>query len=200
MIRILLVVDVVLMRTALAAALSGEADMTVVGDVGLVDGVVESARRVRPDVVVIDLDPAGPGEALARALTDHVPECSVIALAATVTRTMLRRALESPVRGVVSRSSRFERLVDAIRRVADGGRAIDPATAVAAVMRADDPFTPREREVLRLAAEGQRVSDIAEALRLSPGTVRNYLSAIAHKTGARSRVEAIRTAERSGWL
>jgi len=166
--------------------------------VGGGDGVIESARAVRPDVAVVDLDASSGADV--GDLVAHVPECPVIALAATVTRAMLRRALESRVRGVVSKDSRFDRLVEAIRRVADGGRAIDPVTAVAAVLRTDDPFTPRERDVLRLAAEGLRVSDIAGRLHLRPGTVRNYLSAIVHKTGARSRMEAIRMAERSGWL
>jgi two-component system response regulator DesR len=198
MIRIMLVVDAVLTRTALAAALSGQTDMAVVAEVGGGGGVIESARAVRPDVAVVDLDSSSAHDV--EDLVSHVPECSVIALAATVTRTMLRRALESRVRGVVSKDSRFDRLVEAIRRVADGGRAIDPMTAVAAVLRTDDPFTPRERDVLRLAAEGLRVSDIAGRLHLRPGTVRNYLSAIVHKTGARSRMEAIRMAERSGWL
>jgi two-component system, NarL family, response regulator DesR len=201
MIRVLLVVDVVLVRTALAAALSGEGDMHVVGAVGATDGVIESARTARPDVAVIDLNGSPAGEmGLARALVDNVPGCSVVAVAATVTRGTLRSAIQSRVRGFVSKQSRFERLVEAIRRVAAGGRVIDPVSAVAAVLRTDDPFTPREREVLRLAAEGQPVSEIASRLHLTPGTVRNYLSSILHKTGARSRVEAIRTAERSGWL
>ena len=201
MIRILLVADVVLLRTALAAALSGEADMQVVADVGGGDGVIESARTVRPDVAVIDLNGSPGAElGLARDLVETVPGCSVVAVAATVTRTTLRSALQSRVRGFVSKQSPFDRLVEAIRRVAQGGRAIDPVSAVAAVLRTDDPFTPREREVLRLAAEGLPVAEIADRLHLTAGTVRNYVSSILHKAGARSRVEAIRTAERSGWL
>jgi two-component system, NarL family, response regulator DesR len=201
MIRILLVSDVVLVRTALAAALSGEADMQVVADVSAADAVLESARSVRPDVAVIDLNGSPAGELmLVRDLVDTVPGCSVVAVAATVTRTTLRSALQSRVRGFVSKQSPFDRLVEAIRRVAQGGRAIDPVSAVAAVLRTDDPFTPREREVLRLAAEGLPVAEIADRLHLTAGTVRNYVSSILHKVGARSRVEAIRTAERSGWL
>jgi two-component system, NarL family, response regulator DesR len=201
MIRVLLVADGVLVRTALAAALSGERDMEVVGDVGGTDAVLESARRTRPDVAVIDLNGSPAGElGLARALVDSVPGCSVVAVAATVNRQTLRSAIQSRVRGFVSKQSPFERLVEAIRRVAEGGRLIDPVSAVAAVLRTDDPFTPRERDVLRLAAEGLPVSEIATRLHLTPGTVRNYLSSVLHKLGARSRVEAIRTAERSGWL
>jgi two-component system response regulator DesR len=201
MIRVLLVVDVVLVRTAMAAALSGQRDMQVVADVSGTDAVIESARRARPDVAVVDLNGSPGAElGLVRALAEHVPGCSVVALAANATRETLRSAIESRVRGFVSKQSRFDRLVEAIRRVAAGGRVIDPVSAAAAVRPTGDPFTPRERDVLRLAAEGLRVVDIAARLHLTPGTVRNYLSAILHKLGARSRVEAIRTAEKAGWL
>ena len=91
-------------------------------------------------------------------------------------------------------------LVDTIRRVGAGERVIDPASAIAAVSRADNPLTPREMEVLRLAADGTPPAEIADRLYLSAGTVRNYLSTIVQKLGVRGRMEAIRTAERAGWL
>lgn len=71
---------------------------------------------------------------------------------------------------------------------------------LAALGAAESPLTPREADVLRLAAEGDDVDEIIGALYLSSGTVRNYLTAVVYKLGARNRVDAIRIAQTSGWL
>ena len=92
-----------------------------------------------------------------------------------------------------------EKLADALRLVHKGGRAIDPQLAVAA-WGDEDPLTDRERQVLRLAGEGSKSSDIAETLGLSAGTVRNYLSEAIGKLGAENRIEAYRAARQRGWL
>jgi two-component system response regulator DesR len=84
--------------------------------------------------------------------------------------------------------------------MAAGRRVVDSELAVAALEAADCPLTPREHEVLRLAAGGGRSKDIAAELGLSVGTVRNHLSRILVKTGARNRVDAVRIATDSGWL
>jgi two-component system response regulator DesR len=86
----------------------------------------------------------------------------------------------------------------AIRRVHAGGRVIDPELAADAWTEAD-PLTDRERQVLRLAAEGLTSSDIGATLQLSEGTVRNYLSEAISKLGAKNRVEAANMARVKGW-
>jgi two-component system, NarL family, response regulator DesR len=91
-------------------------------------------------------------------------------------------------------------LAETVRRVAGGERVIDPQTAVAALMSADCPLTPRELEIAGLAADGASVGEIADKLFLAPGTVRNHLSKIITKMGARNRIDAIRMAHEAGWL
>ena len=92
-----------------------------------------------------------------------------------------------------------ERAAAAIRSVHAGGRAIDPELAADA-WNEPDPLTDRERQVLRLAGDGQTNADIAGRLHLSEGTVRNYLSSAIVKLGARNRTEAAVTARARGWL
>jgi two-component system, NarL family, response regulator DesR len=91
-------------------------------------------------------------------------------------------------------------LADAVRRVHQGLRVVDPALAAESLAYGDSPLTARETEVLVAARDGATVADIARRLHLSDGTVRNHLSAAIGKTGARTRAEAIRMAEEHGWL
>jgi two-component system response regulator DesR len=93
-----------------------------------------------------------------------------------------------------------DRLADAVRRVHQGLRVVDPALAAESLAAGESPLTAREREVLGVARDGGTVADIAAALFLSEGTVRNHLSAAIGKTGTRTRAEAARVAEANGWL
>jgi two-component system response regulator DesR len=81
-----------------------------------------------------------------------------------------------------------------------GLRVVDPVLAAETLTSGDSPLTPRETDLLRAAREGGTVADLARVLHLSEGTVRNYLSSAMGKTGARTRAEAVRIAEESGWL
>jgi two-component system response regulator DesR len=92
------------------------------------------------------------------------------------------------------------RLVEAIRQVAAGERVFDPALALKALEVPNSPLAPREAEVLRQYAAGAGPAEIAAALFLSYGTVRNYLASAVTKLGARNRVDAVRIAAEAGWL
>ena len=91
-------------------------------------------------------------------------------------------------------------LVDAVRRVAAGERVIDPQLALRALEVPGNPLSPREVEVLRRFAAGAGPVEIAAALHLSYGTVRNYLASAVTKLGARNRVDAVRIGAEAGWL
>jgi two-component system, NarL family, response regulator DesR len=115
----------------------------------------------------------------------------------------LRRALEAHASGFLLKGTPAEDLADAIRRVARGERVervIDSEAAAEAIRADGNPMTERELAVLRCVAEGAPVHEIAARLYLSAGTVRNYLSAIIRKSGARNRIDAIRIAREAGWL
>ena len=111
----------------------------------------------------------------------------------------LRRALDAGAAGYLLKDATSAALANAIRTVHTGGRAVDPDFAAQA-WTAPDPLTDRQRQVLRLAGEGRSGPEIAVALRLSEGTVRNYLSEAISRLGARNRVEAARLARTKGWL
>ncbi len=200
-IRVLLVIDMSLLRGALAAVLSSEDDIEVVAGMAAGDRVVATAIRHQPDIAVLDLDQGGSDVlANAQALHERLPGCRVIVLAAAHRPGLVRRALDVPVAGAVDKDAPPRRLLATIRQVAKGKRAIDPTLAVAAIGVAGSPLTPRELTVLDLASGGASPTEIAQRLFLSRGTVCNYLSRVMTKLEARTRIDAIRIAAEAGWI
>ncbi|MGQ0626405.1 MAG: response regulator transcription factor [Sporichthyaceae bacterium] len=200
-IRVVLAESLALYGGALSALLSYERDIAVVAAVRNDGDVIAAVTRTRADVAVIDVDsPGRDGFALARKVGEHAPRCKVLILTATVTPGALRRALESSAQGLVDKDAPATWLSESIRRVAGGERVVDPKLAIAALEGEQHTLTHRELEVLRRAAQGESVREIASRLCLSDGTVRNYLSKIIGKLGARNRIDAIRIVRDSGWL
>ncbi|MGO9659811.1 MAG: response regulator [Acidimicrobiales bacterium] len=201
MIRLLLADDQELVRTALAALLALEEDFEVVATVGRGDEVVAAAKAHRPDIALLDIQMPGiDGLAAAAVLTQELPECRSLILTTFGRPGYLRRAMESGAYGFVVKDAPAEQLSDAIRRVAAGERVVDPALAADTLAHGVSPLTPRERDVLVAGRLGATVSEIADKLFLSEGTVRNYLSAAIAKTGGRNRAEAVWAADERGWL
>lgn len=201
MIRIVLVADANLLRTALGMALSHQDDLEVVAEIASVDVSPALVEAQDADIFVVDLDVLGASitDAL-DTITKQKEDCAVLALTAVCASAALRHALGSRVRAVLSKECGVADLIGALRRVAAGERFIEPAIAAAIVRGNSNPLTLRERDVLRLAAEGLSVREIAAALFLTTGTVRTYLSTVIRKVGARSRLDAIRTATQANWL
>ncbi|MGW2898862.1 response regulator transcription factor [Streptomyces sp. NPDC001212] len=200
MIKVLVVEDHAVVRSGLVALLSGELGMQVVGQAADGEAALVEAERLRPDVVLLDIDlPARDGIAVAAALAEQLPECRVLMLTALDRPGHLGRAMSVGASGYLLKSATPIETADAIRRVAAGGRVIDPRMRGG---RADEvsPLTERETEVLRLASSGAHAREIAAELFLSLGTVRNRLSSAVGKLHARTLVDAVRIAERQGWL
>lgn len=201
MIPIVIIGEVDLVRGSLAAMLAHEDDLDVASVLPPREDVAAAVRHHRPAVVVIDIDRCREvGLEAARQLVADQPECRVLLLASRQPAAVLRRALAAQVSGLASPDIAPEQLAQSIRLVAAGERVIDPALAAAALQPAASPLTERERAVLLLAADGLRAPEIAERLFLSPGTVRNHLSAALRKSGARNRLEAVRRARGRGWI
>lgn len=199
-IRVLVVGEWALFRSALTALLGAEADIQVVAESEVDDALIATALSLRPDVAVVDIDlPNDYGLTAARMLAEQVPGCGVVVLTVSSRPGLLRRALEARALGFVDKNASAGHLPECIRQVARGAHAIDPSLAIAAVCVAGSPFTAREIDVLRIAAEGVAAPEIARRLCLARGTVRNYLSRIMGKTGARTRLEAVRIARETGW-
>ncbi|MGB3439835.1 MAG: response regulator transcription factor [Actinophytocola sp.] len=200
-IRVLLAEDMDLLRTALVSLLSVEEDIEVIADLKCNEKAVSVAVRLRPDVAVVSADlPENKGLTTVHELRKRLPECQIVALTVKRPVGLLKRLLAADVSGLIDKNAPAARLLHAIRGVAQGGTVIDANLVIAALSAGRNPFTPRELSVLQLAAQGASGPEIAKQLSLSPGTVRNYLSNAMNKTGARTRIDAIRIATESGWL
>ncbi|MFF4490061.1 response regulator transcription factor [Streptomyces sp. NPDC001544] len=201
MIRILLAEDMHMVRGALVALLNLEDDLKVIAELERGDQILSAAREHRPDVAIIDIDlPGLDGLSAAELLHDRVPDCRTLILTSLGRPGTLRRAMSAHVSGFLLKDAPPSDLAQAVRRVVAGQRVIDPQLALAAWGGSESPLTTRETEVLQLAAQGTEPQEIAEQLRLSVGTVRNYLTTAVTKLNGRNRVDAIRIARESGWL
>jgi two-component system response regulator DesR len=201
MIKLLLADDQALVRGAMAALLDMEPDLKVVAEVGRGDEVVDAVRDHEVDVALLDVEmPGMDGVAAARELHRAVPECRVLMVTTFGRAGYLRQAMAAGASGFIVKDTPARQLADAVRRVHEGLRVVDPALAAQSLAQGDSPLTDREADMLRSARDGGTVADIARDLHLSEGTVRNHLSSAIGKTGARTRAEAVRLAVDNGWL
>jgi two-component system response regulator DesR len=194
-IRTLLILDGALVRGALAFVLSAQDDIDVVGEGDGADDATALIRSLRPDVVVTDL-----GVMAGERRTPFLP-CPALVLASHKQARRLAAAVRHQAQpcGFLGDQVAPQRVVDGVRRLARGEAVADARLAAAALTRRN-PLTERETEILEIAATGWPAKDIAVRLHLSPGTVRNYLSRVVAKVGARTRIEAVRIAQESGWI
>ncbi len=200
-IRLLLADDQALVRGALAALLALESDLTVVAEVGRGDEVLDAAKSNQADVCLLDIEmPGMDGITAAEQLRSQAPGIRSLIVTTFDRPGYLRRAMEAGASGFVVKDTPATELAEAVRRVHQGLRVVDPSLAAESLTGGSNPLTDRERDVLREALEGVPVAKIATNVHLSPGTVRNYLSSAIGKTGTTTKVEAARFAQRNGWL
>ncbi|GIG34830.1 response regulator transcription factor [Cellulomonas pakistanensis] len=200
MIRVLIADDEDMIRTALAALLGLEPDLEVVAECRSGAEALTEAERTRPDVCLLDLEMPGiDGVDTAARLTRALPTRCVV-----VTRHarpgVLRRALQAGVDGFLPKSRPAQDVAEVIRLVAAGRRYVDPEVAADALADERSPLTDRELDVLRAGRRGQTIAEIAAAVHLSPGTVRNHVSSILGKLGVATRQQAVLAAEERGWI
>ncbi|MGB8131514.1 MAG: response regulator transcription factor [Candidatus Angelobacter sp.] len=199
-IRVVIAEDQGMVLGALAALLEIEHDISVVGQAHDGREALKLTLQHKPDLLLTDIEmPEMTGLEVAAELKRQSAAARVIILTTFARAGYLRRAMEAGAAGYLLKDSPAAALADAIRRVHSGLRVIDPELATEAWTEAD-PLSDRERQVLRQAAEGATSAEIAASLRLSEGTVRNYLSEVMSKLGAQNRVEAARIARMKGWL
>ena len=200
-IRVLLAEDQTMLRGALAALLDLEPDITIVAQAANGREAHKLALSLAPDVVVTDIEmPQMTGLEFAAALQQAESKARVIILTTFARPGYLRRALDAGARGYLLKERPASELAEAIRKVHAGLRAVDPALAAEEWSADADPLTDRERQILQRAGDGRSSAEIAAELRLSEGTVRNYLSEAIAKLGAANRTDAARIARARGWL
>lgn len=199
-IRVVIAEDQAMVLGALVALLEMESDIKVVAQARNGKLALDAVSQQRPDVLITDIEmPELTGLEIAAEIKRSNQRTRVIILTTFARPGYLRRALEAGASAYLLKDMPAEKLADAVRRVHRGLRVIDPELASEAWTEAD-PLTDRERQVLRMAAEGMATLDIAARIGLSDGTVRNYLSEAISKMGAANRVEAARIAREKGWL
>ena len=185
---------------ALAALLEIESDVRVVGQARNGKEALQLVLQLQPDILLTDIEmPDMTGLEVAAELKQRGASTRIIILTTFSRPGYLRRAMEAGAAGYLLKDAPSATLASALRRVGAGHRVIDPELATEAWTE-EDPLSDRERQVLRLSADGSSSGEIAGTLRLSDGTVRNYLSEAISKLGAANRIDAARIARMKGWL
>ena len=200
-IRVVLAEDQSMLRGALVALLSIEPDIEVLGSFADGEEAFRAVGKQRPEVLVTDIEmPKMSGLELAARVRELYPDTHVLILTTFARPGYLRRALEAGASGYLLKDRPSEELADAVRRVSRGIRTVDPELASEIWSAEEDPLTDRERLILRRAGDGESTAELACSLRLTEGTVRNYLSEAISKLHASNRFEAARIARNKGWL
>jgi two-component system response regulator DesR len=200
-IKVLLAEDQSMVREALAALLGLEDDIEVVAQVARGDEVLAAAREHGVDVALLDIEmPGCTGIEAATQVHKALPGVKLVVLTTFGRPGYLRSAMEAGADAFLVKDAPAAQLAQAVRKVLAGERVIDPTLAAAALAGGANPLTDREREVLRVAADGSTNAELAKTLHLSQGTVRNYLSTAIQKLAVRNRAEAVRIAREKGWL
>lgn len=200
-IRIVIADDQALVRGALAALLALEPDIDVVGVAADGAEALTMVGFLAPDVCLMDIQmPGVDGIEATRLLRAASPSTRVLIVTTFARPGYLRSALDAGAAGFMAKDAPAEELADAVRRVHSGLRVLDPALAEESLFEGANPLSDRERQVLRLAADGRSAAAIASEVFLSAGTVRNHLSSAIGKTGAENRAQAVRIAQDKGWV
>ena len=173
----------------------------MVAEVGRGDEVVAAVLATQPDVAVVDIEmPGQDGISAALELQRSMPTCRVLILTMYGRPGFVQRAMAGGVSSFVLKDTPVEALAAAIRRCAAGENVVDPSLAAQALRAGPSPLSSTERDILAACAEGLPTDRIAQRLWLSEGTVRNKVSEILGKLGARNRTEAAQIARENGWL
>jgi DNA-binding NarL/FixJ family response regulator len=206
-IRLVLVDDHPIVRQGLTAALEDEGDFQVVGAVASAEEALPLVDRLRPDVALLDLELPGIGgiEAIPR-LLEASPETKVLVFTAYDTDERVLGAIRAGAKGYLLKGAAVADIARAVRDVASGGSALEPRVAAKLIAQvrtprgAADHLTDRERQVLRLVAQGLPGKQIARALNISERTVKFHTASLLHKLGADNRAQAVALATQRGLL
>lgn len=211
--RVLLADDQAMVRAGFRMILESEPDMEVVGEAESGDAAAAAAARLRPDVVLMDIQmPGGDGLEATRRITGHAGSRTRVLILTTFERdAYVYEALRSGASGFLLKNASPEDLVHAVRVVSGGDALLAPSItrrvigeltrrpAGAARAGADlDSLTPREHEVLAMLARGMSNAELADELYVTEGTVKTHVSSLLGKLGVRDRVHAVIVAYESG--
>ena len=204
MIKVFLVEDQGLVRDAIAALLGLDFNIEVIGQAcdgqAALDQLSGLSDELLPDIVLSDIEmPNINGIELSEKVVAKYPSIKVVIMTTFSRSGYIRRSLSAGVKGFILKEAPSEDLVNALKKVMQGQKVIDPELAINA-LDDSDPLTDKERKALKLASDGLKTSEIAKQLFISEGTTRNYLSDAIAKLNATNRIDAARIAKQKGWL
>jgi two-component system response regulator DesR len=204
MIRVYLVEDQALVRDAVAALLSLDFNIEVIGQASngqdALNEINALSEDLHPDIVLTDIEmPSMNGIELSEQIAAKHPAINMVIMTTFSRAGYIRRSLSAGVKGFILKEAPSEELINALKKVMQGQKVIDPELAINA-LDDTDPLTDKERKALKLASDGLKTSEIAKQLYISEGTTRNYLSDAIAKLNATNRIDAARIARQKGWL
>ena len=201
MIRIVIAEDQQMLLSALASLIRLEEDIEVAAQVTDGRKALDAIRTLKPDICLLDIEMPGlSGLDVGEAVRREQLGCRVIIVTTFSRSGYLQRAIELKVDGYLLKDEPIDFLVEAIRKVHRGERVISPDLTALLFAKEENPLSDREREVLRLSADGRTTDEIAAALYLTRGTVRNYLSSAIQKLEVQTRQQAVKKAADKGWI
>lgn len=199
MIKVYIAEDQKMLNSALTSLLQLEESLEVVGTALDGEEALKGILEYRPDVAILDIEmPKMTGLEVAESLTQT--DTKVIILTTFARQSYFETAVTHQVQGYLLKDSPTDKLTETIYAVMNGETIYDPALVRHVLRKEKNPLTEREIEVLQCLSEGIPTQAIAEKVFLSQGTVRNYISSILSKTGARSRIEAVNVARKHQWM
>ncbi|MBH0038228.1 response regulator transcription factor [Pseudoalteromonas sp. SWN166] len=204
MIKVYLVEDQALVRDAIAALLSLDFNIEIIGQASngqdALNAIEALDSDLLPDIILTDIEmPTMNGIELSEKIAAKFPAIKMVIMTTFSRAGYIRRALTAGVKGFILKEAPSEDLINALKKVMQGQKVIDPELAINALDDAD-PLTDKERKALKLASDGLKTSEIAKQLFISEGTTRNYLSDAIAKLNATNRIDAARIAKQKGWL
>lgn len=200
MIKIVIAEDQGMLRGALGSLLDFEDDMEVIAQARNGEEALQAILSLEPDVCLMDIEmPLKSGLEVAEQLKNLRSNCKIIILTTFARPGYFERAVKADVHGYMLKDGSSDELAESIRRVMKGKREFAPELIFGS-LRDENPLTEREREVLRMVADGKTAKEISTSLFLSAGTVRNYMSEIISKLQVKNRIEAISIAKKKGWI
>ena len=204
MIKVYLVEDQALVRDAVAALLSLDFNIEVIGQAcngrDAFNEISALSKDLHPGIILTDIEmPSMNGIELSEQIAAKYPAINMVIMTTFSRAGYIRRSLNAGVKGFILKEAPSEELINALKKVMQGQKVIDPELAINALDDAD-PLTDKERKALKLASDGLKTSEIAKQLYISEGTTRNYLSDAIAKLNATNRIDAARIARQKGWL
>jgi DNA-binding NarL/FixJ family response regulator len=206
-IRVMVVDDHPIVRQGLVGVLEDEADLEVVGAFGSAREAIGHVQRLQPDVVLLDLEmPELDGVEAIPLLLREKESLAILVFTAYDTEERVLGALRGGAKGYLLKGASSDEIARAVRQVHGGGSYLEPRVASRVIAQVQTPrrattsLSEREREVLRLVAEGQPTKQVARSLGITERTVKFHVNSIFHKLGAESRAQAVALAAQRGLL